>query len=134
MTNLVRLQVMGTATSTGAMPSSTAMSGMDMGGMDMGGGSACKISVRYIQHVKIIELTSIMQMLWNWYTVDTCKSLPRNTRPIPPTDIFVHVLGTSSNSLTVQNIQVDERHSALHSLACLDALCLESTRTPSRCI
>ncbi|KAJ4303585.1 Copper Transporter integral membrane protein that functions in high affinity copper transport [Kalmusia sp. IMI 367209] len=46
---------MGTATSTAAMASSTAMSGM--GGMDMGGGSqsACKIS-----------------MLWNWNTVDSC--------------------------------------------------------------
>ncbi|KAL5392837.1 hypothetical protein DPSP01_000534 [Paraphaeosphaeria sporulosa] len=49
---------MGTATSTGVMPSGTASMDMGgMGGMDMGGGggSACKIS-----------------MLWNWYTVDTC--------------------------------------------------------------
>ncbi|KAF2445822.1 Ctr-domain-containing protein [Karstenula rhodostoma CBS 690.94] len=49
---------MGTATSTSAMPSSTAGMAMGgMGGMDMGGGDgkACKIS-----------------MLWNWDTVGTC--------------------------------------------------------------
>jgi hypothetical protein len=47
------------ATSTGAMPSSTAMSGMDMGGMDMGGGmnhggNACKISVSIEPSLAII--------------------------------------------------------------------------------
>jgi hypothetical protein len=48
---------MGTPTSTGAMPTSTA--GMDMGGMDMGGGgdaSACKISVSNLSLLQVHKL------------------------------------------------------------------------------
>lgn len=48
---------MGTATITGAMPSSTAS--MEMGGMDMGGGggNACKISVGELRVVRVLQLT-----------------------------------------------------------------------------
>ncbi|KAE8359572.1 hypothetical protein BDV27DRAFT_162486 [Aspergillus caelatus] len=56
---------MATATSTGAMSSSTASHSMDMGGMH-GGSNSCKIS-----------------MLWNWTVKDACKDYSSKTKKKP---------------------------------------------------
>ena len=75
---------MGTSsTASAAMASSS--SGMDMGGM--GGADACKISVRILstQGINLSVLAnSQTQMLWNWYTVDACKSGSRAARAVEP--------------------------------------------------
>ena len=75
------------AASTGTMSSmmpaaittATMSSSMDM---DMGGAEACKISVRWLSNSQIPALVNLSadqtffrrQMLWNWNTIDTCKS------------------------------------------------------------
>ena len=73
--------------STGAMssmmPAATATATMSSSmDMDMGGAGACKISVRWLSNSQIPTLVNLSadqtlfrrQMLWNWNTIDTCKS------------------------------------------------------------
>lgn len=63
---------MGTATSSGAMPTAT---DHGMGGME-GMGDGCKISVSIALLVRRTQdvITDVLsQMLWNWNTIDSCK-------------------------------------------------------------
>jgi copper transporter 1 len=64
----------GNAATGMSMATSTASAAAAATGMSgMGGGSGCKISVSWpTSHAAQYMLTLRRQMLWNWYTIDSC--------------------------------------------------------------